>query len=220
LARLDLEKVASSSRKTPIVSAAEWLSNLLTSSSTASKSCFSGIVISNWEELFSIPLLKEFIFLLGSLNLCVYLEVAPPSFLCDPSLAELDVLTGILIRNGTISKRGEERTAFQMAAEMRRTIKAFVSQACLRNFVVLLWETLDDNARPANAIIKRSYTFARFYSALPWIGSNNSLVSAELCINQKEPFGAFDWLKESKVLEFHEKWRSSVTVRVVFCNRG
>ncbi|KAF4637772.1 hypothetical protein G7Y89_g291 [Cudoniella acicularis] len=131
--------------------------------------------------------------------------------LINPTLAELNEVRGIVIRNGTISANGEERDAFQMA-EMRPTIKAFVSQACLRSFVVLLWETLDDDKIPLNAIVKRSYQWSRFYSALPWIGSKSALKSAEISLDQMEPLGAFDWLKELRVMKFHDLWRSNQTV--------
>jgi hypothetical protein len=166
----------------------------------------SGVLISNWEGWLTVPLLKEFLYLVDSLGLCAYLEAAAPDFLIDAKLADLVEVKGIVIRNGTISPNGEERDAFQMS-EMRPTIKAFVSQACVRNFVVLLWETLDHNVLPLNAVIKRTYQWSRFYSAIPWIGSENALESPELSLKQIEPLGAFDWLKELKVMEFHTKWR-------------
>jgi len=57
---------------------------------------------------------------------------------------------------------------FQMAV-MRPTIKAFVSQACLHGFVVLLWVTLEDDVGPLKAVVKRSYQWLKFYYALPCI---------------------------------------------------
>lgn len=217
LARLDVAAVVAESPQKPIISATEWISRLLESSNETSRRrrLFTGIVISRWEESFSVALLTEFVRLIGSLGLCVYLEASPPKFLLDPRLAELDEVTGLVLCNGTISENGEERDAFQMA-EMRSTIKAFVSQACLRSFVVLLCETLDDNAAPPlNAVIKRTYQLSRFYSALTWIGSRSSLFSAELSLRQQEPIAAFDWLKESRVMKTHEKWRSNQNVRAI-----
>ena len=214
LARLDVEVVVNESPRKPIISATEWLGRLLESSNDLSRRrcIFTGIVISGWESSFSVPLLTEFVRLISSLGLSVYLEARPPKFLLDPKLAELDEITGVVLCNGTIGENGEERDAFQMA-EMRPTIKAFVSQACLRSFVVLLCETLDDEAEPLNAVIKRCYQWSRFYSAVPWIGGVSALYSAKLSLQQNEPLGAFDWLKEAQVMRTHEKWRSNQTVR-------
>ena len=199
--------------KEPIVAVAEWVVALLESSNPISNAegSIDGVLVSSWEESLSVPLLKEFIDFLSSFGLLVYLETAAPKFLSDPSLVEVDQITGIVIRNGTICGNGEERDAFQMA-EMRPTIKAFVSQACLRSFVVLVWETLDEDATPLNAVIKRSYTWSKFYNALPWIGTKSALTVAENSLKQKEPFGAFDWLKELKVMKLHSSWRSNIAV--------
>jgi hypothetical protein len=221
LARMEMETVVAKSSQKPIVSAIDWIERLLEASSDLSRRryIFTGIVISRWEDSFSSALLTEFVRFIHSLGLSVYIEASPPNFLLDPKLAELDEVSGLVLCNGTISDNGEERDAFQMA-EMRSTIKAFVSQACLRNFVVLLCEILDDKAEPLNAVVKRSYQWSRFYSALPWIGTKSALVSAELSLNQKEPLAAFDWLKESRVMKVHEKWRSNqhvgITVAVQF----
>ncbi len=186
----------------------KWVARLIKVSTkiTGHQHPFTGIVVSNWENCLTAALLQEFILFADSIGLCIYLEASNPQFLSEPRLAELEEVTGLVIRNGTIAPNGEERDAFKMA-EMRPTIKAFVSQACLRDFVVLLWETLEEDASPLNAVIKRSYQWSRFYSALPWIGTRSALESAESAIFQKEPLGAFDWLKELQVMNFHEKWR-------------
>jgi len=215
LARLDVEYVASRSSEHPIVSITQWVTRLikLSAKMTGHQSRFSGLVISHWEDHLTPGLAKEFIIFSSSLGLSIYLETSQPRFLSEPRLAEMNEVTGLVIRNGTISFSGEERDAFQMV-EMRPTIKAFVSQACLRTFVVLLWETLDENASPLNAVVKRSYQWSRFYSALPWIGKTSALKSAELAIQQSEPLGAFDWLKELRVMEIHDRWRSSQSVSI------
>lgn len=213
LARLDVEHVASRSSEHPIISITQWVARLIKFSAkmTGHQPRFSGVVISHWEDCLTVALLEEFILFNDSIGLSVYLEASDTRFLLEPRLAELNEVTGLVIRNGTISLNGEERDAFQMS-EMRPTIKAFVSQACLRNFVVLLWETLDDDASPLNAVIKRSYQWSRFYSALPWIGTTSALRTAESALLQNEPLGAFDWLKELRVMKIHESWRSNQTV--------
>ena len=216
LARLDVEFVAGSASQKPYVSVVEWITSLMEICKVISshQNIITGILISNWEQQFTTPLLRELVFFIDSLGFSVYLEAAAPNFLSEPKLAELNEVTGIVIRNGTISANGEERDAFQMA-EMRPTIKAFVSQACLRSFVVMLWETLEDDVTPLNAVVKRSYQWARFYSVLPWIGARAALTSAKLSLHQEEPLGAFDWLKELRVMRIHDKWRSNQNVRLL-----
>jgi len=213
IGRLDVRLVVNQATKEPIVAVAEWVITVIESSNTLSnvQGTIDGVLISNWEDGLSIPLLKEFINFLSSFGLLIYLETAAPKFLSDPSLVEIEQITGIVIRNGTICSNGEERDAFQMA-EMRPTIKAFVSQACLRSFVVLAWETLEEDASPLNAVIKRCYTWSKFYNALPWIGMESALTVAENALKQKEPLGAFDWLKELKVMKLHSSWRSNIAI--------
>ena len=215
LARIDVDYVAgcSTRRANIIIALVEWITKYMEFSAkvTGHHYCFTGVVISNWTDRVTSSVLAEFIRFVSSLGLSVYLEVSPPNFLEDANLAELEDVTGLVICNGTLNSNGEERDAFQMAA-MRPTIKAFVSQACLRSFVVLLWETLDDDVEPLNAIIKRTYQWSRFYSAIPWIGSVSSLISAELSHRNEEPLGAFDWLKELRVMKIHEMWRKPKVV--------
>lgn len=215
LARLDLSIVITPQCKqlVAIESAVEWITRLLVRSAASGADChFAGILISNWYEHFSSPLLIEFIAFIHKLGFQIYLETSSPGFLGDPKVAELNEVAGLVIRNGTISANGEERDAFQMQ-EMRPTIKAFVSQACLRPFVVCMWETLDDGIDPKNAVVRRSYQWSKFYSALsPWIGSKSDLTEINHDIEQKEPLGAFSWLKEPGVMEAHKKWRLNQTV--------
>ncbi|ATZ45868.1 hypothetical protein BCIN_01g05710 [Botrytis cinerea B05.10] len=215
LARLDISLVVPQQCKgsAALEGAIAWVTKLLASSTASGSDCrFSGILISNWYDQLPSPMLIEFITFIHKLGFQTYLETSSPGFLRDPKLAELNEVAGLIIRNGTISSNGDERDAFQMQ-EMRPTIKAFVSQACLRPFVVCLWETLDDGVNPANAIVRRSYQWSKFYSALsPWIGSNSDLTSTSHGIDQKEPLGAFSWLKEPGVMEAHKKWRLNHTI--------
>ncbi|EDO01996.1 hypothetical protein SS1G_04472 [Sclerotinia sclerotiorum 1980 UF-70] len=215
LARLDLSTIVPHQCKvsTALEGAIEWVAKLVSASTASGSDChFSGILISNWNDRLPSPVIIEFIAFAHKLGFQIYLETSSPGFLRDPKLAELGEVAGLIIRNGTISSNGDERDAFQMQ-EMRPTIKAFVSQACLRPFVVCLWETLDDGVNPTNAVVRRSYQWSKFYSALsPWIGSMADLTSTTHGINRKEPLGAFSWLKEPGVMKAHKRWRLNHTI--------
>jgi hypothetical protein len=207
LARFDVGEKIRPDHESPIVAAVEWIKKLLDASKgPGDVCCFSGILLANWAERLSNPQVIELIVFAHKLGLSIYLETSSPGFLSNPKLAELDEVDGLVIRNGTISPNGDERDAFQMA-EMRPAIKAFVSQACLRRFNICLWETLDDDAAPLNAVIRRTYQWCKFYSALPFITYASELRSLASNREQKEPLGAFSWLKEPEVMEAHRKWR-------------
>ncbi|KAM3074372.1 hypothetical protein ACMFMG_002820 [Clarireedia jacksonii] len=207
LARLDVGNDIKPGHENPIVAAVEWITKLMDASKNSGDTCcFTGILLANWAERLSNPLVIELIIFAHKLGFSIYLETSSPGFLSNPKLAELPEVDGLVIRNGTISPDGEERDAFQMA-EMRPTIKAFVSQACLRRFSICLWETLDDDAAPLNAVIRRTYQWSKFYNALPFITYASELRSLASDTEQKEPLGAFSWLKEPEVMEAHRRWR-------------
>ncbi|KHJ35338.1 putative glycosyl group 1 family protein [Erysiphe necator] len=173
-------------------------------------------LIENQSTLMQIVTLTEWMIKYMSVidkaaSLEVYLEVMDPEFLCETELVELQEVNGLIIRNGTILLNGEERNSFQMV-QLRSTIKAFISQTCLRSFVVLLWETVNDRAQPSNAVIRRCYQWSRFYNVVPWIGTRSALNTAGLSYNQKEPLGAFDWLKKIQVMKIHKQWSSNQSI--------
>ncbi|RKF62390.1 putative glycosyl group 1 family protein [Erysiphe neolycopersici] len=213
LARLDLRLIVNQSTLMQIVTLTEWVIKNISvlDKSSNYQMCFTGVCICNWMKSCSTSFLKEFIYFLSSLGFLVYLEVMGPEFLCEPELIELQEIKGLIIRNGTILLNGEERNAFQME-QLRSTIKGFISEACLRSFVVLLWETINDSAQPSNAVIKRCYQWSRFYNAVPWIGTRSALKTAGLSFTQKEPLGAFEWLKKIQVMEIHKKWSSNQSI--------
>jgi hypothetical protein len=103
LARLDVEYVVGRSERPHIVSLVEWVASHIEHSEkmTGHHRCFTGLVISNWDDYLPSLVLETFIRFLSSLWLSVYLEVSAPHFLRDVSLAELDDVTGLVICNGT-----------------------------------------------------------------------------------------------------------------------
>lgn len=171
---------------------------------------FNGILIAGW-EIFPIPILNQLSAVLNAYGLHVYLETSTPDFLKDSNALGAESIAGLVIRNGLMHPNGDRRDCFDMES-LRATVKAFISQACLRNFTVLVWETLDDNVVPSNAVLKRTYTWCSFYSALPWIGSNSALFDASINVVKFQPLSAFDWLKEHRVMELHDLWRNNRTV--------
>ncbi len=176
------------------------------------KSGFTGVLLAGWENFFSLSVLNQLNKEIVKLGLDVYLEIGPPGFLKEVDMVALESIFGLVIRNGLILPTGERRDCFDMEA-LRPTIKAFASQECRRSFTTMMWELLDDDVEVENAVIKRTFSWCRFHSTVPWIAPHHSLFNAAPDVGHIEPLSAFDWLKEADVMQIHDLWRNSQTVR-------
>lgn len=160
---------------------------------------FSGILFANWEDLTTPSIQAKLFEVVSSLGLMVYVETGSPAFLKNRKALQNIAISGLVIRNASIMPTGEKRDYFQMA-NMQSTIKAFVSESCMRDFAVLTWETVNDDVILSNAIVRRSLSWCNFYSAISWIGNEASLLNADLNIPTPEPLPAFGWLKDADVI--------------------
>lgn len=181
----------------------------------AEKNTFTGILFAGWETLFSIPVLNKLSKHLHSVGLDVYLEIGPPNFLHSIDAIAAESIAGLVIRNGLILPNGERRDCFAMES-LRTTIKAFISQECLRGFTTMMWEQLDDDVVVPDAVVKRTFSWCRFHSTIPWIAPTCALLNAQPELTIDEPLSAFDWLKNSNVMEIHDLWKHNRTVRLLF----
>lgn len=204
LGRIDLTQIHSP--KESILSAIEKIEAVLANS--FNDSAFSGILFANWEDIFTPSVQAKLFQTLSTLGLAVYLEVQPPNFLKNRKALQNGAISGLVIRNASIMPDGEKRDYFQMES-LQSTIKAFVSEACMRDFVVLAWETVNNDVTLSNAIVRRSIQWSSFYSAVSWIGSEASLADSDLSTPTTEPLPAFGWLKEAEIMKAHELWRSN-----------
>ncbi|KAJ6087185.1 hypothetical protein N7467_006099 [Penicillium canescens] len=207
LGRVDFARLVAP--KSSALTVIEKVEELLASSFNESK--FSGILLANWEDVLSPSIRRKLLEIISSLGLAVYLESAPPHFLEDRTAVQTDAVAGLVIRNASVMPEGEKRDYFAMA-ELQSTIKAFVSESCMRDFVVMAWETIDDNVTVTNAIVRRSLQWTSFYSAITWIGPEAALRDADLNITTLEPLPAFGWLKEAEIMKAHDTWRSNLNI--------
>lgn len=207
LGRIDLAQVISP--KDSAVSGIDSIEEALVS--VFNGSAFSGIVFANWEGLFAPSTLSKLFETISHLGLMVYLETQPPDFLENRKSLQNSAISGLVIRNASILPCGEKRDYFQ-AMNLQATIKAFVSEACMRDFVVLAWETVENDVTLSNAVIRRSLQWCNFYSAISWIGSEAALYDTDLNSPTIEPLPAFGWLKEADVMKSHDVWRSNLKV--------
>jgi hypothetical protein len=176
-----------------------------------SSNVFNSILLAGW-EVFPVPVLHELSNVLANNGLGVFLETSGPDFLQHPNILAA-AIAGLVIRNALMDANGDRRDCFDMKS-LRSTVKSFVSQGCLRNFAVLAWETLDNDTVPSIAVLRRTHTWCEFYSAVPWIGSTNALFDLSIATLTLHPLSAFDWLKEHRVLELHDIWRSNRVVSI------
>ncbi|KAL9627885.1 MAG: hypothetical protein Q9164_007459, partial [Protoblastenia rupestris] len=172
---------------------------------------FSGVLFAEWEGRFIPAVLRQLLILVNSLGLRIYLETAAPDFLQDGKVLQNEAIAGLVIKNASIMPNGEKRDYFEMT-NLQKTVKAFVSESCLRDFVVMAWETIDDQVSLANSVVKRSVQWCSFYSAITWLGPKAALTDAVLNVPVVEPLGAFEWLKDDKVMKLHDIWRGNAEV--------
>jgi hypothetical protein len=75
---------------------------------------------------------------------------------------------------------------------MRPAIRALAAEACMRDAVLMLWETLEDGAVLQHAVAKRSFIWSPYNSAVNWIGHKGALMDPEVA--KEEPFYQSHWV--------------------------
>ncbi|CAG7971978.1 unnamed protein product [Penicillium olsonii] len=207
LGRVDFAKLVSP-KESPL-RVVEKVEELL--ASCFNETAFAGILFANWEDVLRPTARRKLFEAITSLGLAVYLETEGPTFLKDRKAVQSDAVAGLVIRNASIMAQGEKRDYFQMS-ELQATIKAFVSESCMRDFVVMAWETVDDEVTIPNAIVRRSIQWCGFYSAITWIGPESALHNADANVSTLEPLPAFGWLKEAEMMKAHDTWRANLNI--------
>ena len=172
---------------------------------------FTGVLVAGWRGLVSTPLLNGLAKLLSAYGLEVHLEIGPPDFLDDIQILDLTLFAGMVVRNGTIKSNGERRDYFDMD-KMKTTTKSFVSQACQRPFVTMMWDTIEDDVTLSHAVVRRAYMWCNYHGAIPYFTRQRALTHIAKVRTCEKPLAAFHWLKTRKVMEVHEKYRAARTV--------
>lgn len=172
---------------------------------------FTGVLLADWDFL-PASVLHELGNVIVNMGLEVYLEASAPEFIKDSEILASPSISGLVIRNGILHGDGERQDCFDMEA-LHATVKGFVTQSCIREFTVLAWEALDDSVALSHAVLKRTFGWCKFYNVLPWIGSEVALFDASVDAVAFEPLSAFAWLKEPRVMELHDMWKSQQPVK-------
>ncbi|KAL1611983.1 hypothetical protein SLS60_000206 [Paraconiothyrium brasiliense] len=167
-----------------------------------------GVLVAGWRERTCIRMLNALAKLFRAYGLDVYLEVAAPEFLNNVGKLNFKLFAGMVVRNGTIMENGERRDYFAMD-KMKSTTKAFVSQACLRPFLTMMWDTIDDDAELSHAVTRRAHMWCSYHGALPYFARRCALTDITEVRSCDEPLAAFQWLKDRRVMGVHERFRTT-----------
>lgn len=219
IARLDLPQILPSKATVNELDkyrAVYVISNILQESlrQTDKERYFTSVLVAGWEQYLCIPLLHALAKLFAAHGLGVFLEVGPPDYLHDVQNLDLNLFAGIIVRNGTILDSGERRDFFAMD-KMKTTTKAFVSQACLRPFITMMWDTIADDADISHAVIRRAHMWCSYHGAVPYFVRHCALTEMEEIRSCEEPLAAFQWLKDRRVMNVHEKFRNTRIVSFI-----
>ena len=184
---------------------------------------FTAVLLANFVDHFSPPVLNELVGYINSLGYTVWLEISmtSPGHLSDAQCRGINMrsINGIIYRNGTIRSDGQQQDFHQMSP-MRTAMRAIAAQRVPHGPPMFLWETVEDECEHQYAVTQRSFNWCRFNSAICWIGSASALLDAEaakLHTISEKPLGALMWMKNDKNMKAHNIWCAND--KVSFDNR-
>jgi hypothetical protein len=183
------------------------------------QSPFTGVLLADWQTHFQPVIFNELIKFIHGSGLDVYLEVCSPAARAESLYRDInmELIKGIACRNGSILSDGDRRNFFQMA-DMRPALRNLVARS-LRDPIIMIWETIDDDVELTPAVVKRSFTWCKFYNAISWIGPKAALTDAGIAATKTvtgEPSAALMWLKNDEVMKAHETWRYTILCSHLF----
>jgi hypothetical protein len=174
------------------------------------QSRFTGVLLADWQGYFTPAVFNELLKFIVDVGLDINLEISPSTTPaeCQPPGVNMELVSGLVIRNGTILADGNIRNFFQ-ATDMRVVMRA-LAQASRGRSIVMMLEAIDDDVQLEHAVLKRSFTLCSFSSSINWIGTKAALTNADIAgakTIKEEPLGALMWLKDDNIITLHNKWR-------------
>lgn len=172
---------------------------------------YRAVLLAKWRGYLPTSVLNLLFRHLGRLGLAVYIELSQPTFLSVEECAEIDMdlVRGLVCRNGTMLPDGTWRDYYQMK-DLQRTVRALRKVSYKGNLDLMLWETLENETRFDYAVVRRSAKWCRFNCALSWIGTQAALVDRRAAVTEcldREPLGALAWLKSRASTNAMTSWR-------------
>ncbi|KAL5119598.1 hypothetical protein ACEQ8H_002444 [Pleosporales sp. CAS-2024a] len=177
------------------------------------ESPFTAVLLANFADHFSPPVLNELVGYINALGFEVWLEMSYPDYLPDATCRAINMkaIGGIVYRNATIKTDGNQQDYHQMEG-LRIAMRGVAAQRVPHGPPMMLWETVNDEYEHQYAVTQRSFNWCRFNSALCWIGHASALYDADAAaihtINEK-PLGALMWMKNDTNMNAHNVWRNN-----------
>ncbi|PVH67325.1 hypothetical protein DL98DRAFT_602971, partial [Cadophora sp. DSE1049] len=175
LGRLDLRALANSdgsSSDEGVIEVLKILAQTLTTHfGSQTQSHFTGVLLADYRMHLQPVVLNEFAKYVHRQGLELWLEIdtSPTACLTERQCREInmDLVRGLIYRNGTIRHDGDRQNYFQMAG-MRQVMRAVAAQRS--RTLMVLWETIDDGVKQQYAVVQRTFNWCRFSNSLCWIG--------------------------------------------------
>jgi len=179
---------------------------------------FSGLLLAGFARYFRPAVINELARLIGDMGLDMWLELSHPEYLTEDEARSIDLnlIQGLVYRNGMIGPDGAWQSYFQMTA-MRTVMRVVTGQRVAHSIPVVMWETLEDSVQLEYAALARAHKLYTFYNALFWVGHADALVDAEAAETRTfhaKPLGALMWLKIEGNMAAHGVWRENNDVRL------
>lgn len=226
LGRLDVKTLANSdvsSHSDEIIKCLFVLSQTIITyfEGSGAQSPFTGVLLADFQTHFQPAVLNSAAKYINGLGLDVWLEMGPPGYLSERHARDInmELIRGIVCRNGTIRRDGDRQNYFQMT-EMRTAMRMIAAQRVVYNPPIMMWETVDDGVELQYAVVQRSFNWCSFNNTLVWIGSDAALTDADsaaaLTVAEK-PLGALMWMKNDDSMKAHNIWRANDQISQTSC---
>ncbi|KAH7400445.1 hypothetical protein BKA64DRAFT_482082 [Cadophora sp. MPI-SDFR-AT-0126] len=128
-----------------------------------------GVLLAGYRTHLQPVVLNETAKYIQALGLELWLEIETCPSVCPTERecreTDMDLVRGLVYRNGTIRPDGDRQNYFQMA-EMRQVMRAVAAQRSRTHTV--LWETIDVGVEPQYAVVQRCFNWCRFSNSLCW----------------------------------------------------
>ncbi|KAJ0418830.1 hypothetical protein BJY00DRAFT_324634 [Aspergillus carlsbadensis] len=172
---------------------------------------FHGVVLTNWEQRFGPAVLSHLLDYINHLGLMVWLEISTsgPVDVRQYEYLTMSRIEGIIYRNGTLSPDGTHRDYFQMS-QVRSTMRALAAQKPAGSCHFAMMEVVDDDVVIPHHVLRRTFKWCNYNSAMSWIAPRSALMDAEVAASRRlveEPLSALAWLKNDALARIHDRWR-------------
>jgi len=140
LGRLDVQKLVKSdgsSTSDDVIQSLATISQTLTS--CIKQSPFTGVLLANCHTHFQPAVLNRLAEYINGMGFDLFLEMAPPAYMADQSSdIKMQLIRGLVYRNGTIRPNGDRQNYFQMT-EMRKAMRAVAAQRVSPSPLTMMW---------------------------------------------------------------------------------